>query len=250
MPSHLRETLYECFRILYRFPVLYSVSEIQKKALGSHLQYHAHTLSISIARWIITTSTFQNSKCHQNPNKQLQHELQGNTKLQHWRIGPVIHLTVVIPYLCSKTLYCVKHPMYTQASKGKMCWHLLRAPPLLTPSRVPILDLTVLIRRRGIRQRHPCLQETELNAAASQSGAIPIWHHTASLTQTNHRHLFAAVIKACTFCKSDFCCCTRAWRATHLRRIMKIYLQHSICYQPSLSSALQYNWSQYLLGAP
>lgn len=50
MPSHLCETLYECFRILYRFPVLYSVSEIRKKALGSHLQYHAHTLSISIAR--------------------------------------------------------------------------------------------------------------------------------------------------------------------------------------------------------
>lgn len=63
----------------YGFPVLYSGSEIQKKnPLGSHLQYHAHTLSISIVRWIITTSTFQTSKCQQNCNKQLQQELQGN----------------------------------------------------------------------------------------------------------------------------------------------------------------------------
>lgn len=31
MPSHLREMLYEYFRILDRLPVLYSGSEIQKK---------------------------------------------------------------------------------------------------------------------------------------------------------------------------------------------------------------------------
>lgn len=182
MPSHLCETLYECFRILYRFPVLYSVSEIQKKALGSHLQYHAHTLSISIARWIITTSTFQNSKCHQNPNKQLQHELQGNTKLQHWRIDPVIHLTVVIPYLCSKTLYCVKHPMYTQASKGKMCWHL----PQSTSSVNPFQGSHFRFNSTDTEERHQA--EAPLSAGdRAECSSQPEWGHS-HLTSHSKSH--------------------------------------------------------------
>lgn len=160
-----------------------------------------------------------------------------------------MHLTVVTPYICSESLYCVKHPVYTQASKGKMCCPLLRAPPLLMPSRVPISDLTVLIWRRNVRQRHPCLQKTELNTAASQSGAFPS-ESPAHITQQVSPQAFVCCTVIKTFCKSDFCCHTRAQSATCLRRIIKIHLQHRICYQPSPSSALEHNRSQYLLVAP
>lgn len=71
-------------------------------------------------------------------------------------------------------------------------------PPLqstssVNPSRAPILDFTVLIWRRG--QAEAALSAGDGAECSSQPG----WGHshlnhqlTASLTQPNHRHLFAA----------------------------------------------------------
>lgn len=148
---------------------------------------------------------------------------------------------VVTPYICSKTLHCVKHPVYTQASKGKM----LRSPQStssVNPSRAPILDLTVLIQRRGSGRGTPVCRRRSWMQQPARVGAFPSESQlTASLAHTASQ-------------TTGICLLHSYWNILQirlprqsteiLRRIIKIHLQHSICYQPPPSSALQHNRSQ------
>lgn len=106
------------------------------------------------------------------------------------------------------------------------------------------MDLTVLIWRREA--------EAPLSAGeGAECSSQPGWGHfhlnhqlrAHSKSHSAKPQAFAGCTVIKTFYKSDFCCHARAQRAIHLRRITKIHLQHSICYQPSPSSALQHNKS-------